>query len=88
MYARRVNGRTLTFGVSGMLWQDSLVMYDVETRSLWSHLLGEAMAGPLKGTVLGQVPSVMVDWKTWKSRHPQTTVLNLSRTSAAYRRSF
>lgn len=71
-----------------MLWQSSLVMYDVETGSLWSHLLGEAMSGPLKGAVLEQLPSVMTDWATWKAKHPQTTVINLSRTSREYRRSF
>ena len=30
-----------------MLWNRSLVMYDVETRSHWSHILGEAMQGEL-----------------------------------------
>ena len=48
MYARKTKERTLTFGVSGMLWNRSLVMYDRETKSLWSHMLGEAMQGRLK----------------------------------------
>jgi len=88
VYARRVNGQTLTFGVSGMLWNRSLVMYDPETDSLWSHILGEAMHGPLKGKQLEQVPSVMTDWQTWRNGHPESTVVTLSRTSREYRREF
>lgn len=88
MYARDVAGQTLTFGVSGLLWNRSLVMYDRETNSLWSHILGEAMQGRLQGTRLRQLPSVMTDWKTWSRDHPDTTVLWISRTSTEYRREF
>lgn len=80
--------KTLTFGVSGMLWNRSLVMYDRETNSLWSHILGEAMQGPLKGTELKQVPAVMTDWQSWSKQHPDSTVAALSRTSREYRREF
>lgn len=71
-----------------MLWQRSLVMMDLETRSLWSHLLGRAMRGALQGEELEMLPSLMTDWKTWQAEHPDTTVLNLSRTSREYRREF
>ena len=54
MYATKVEDKRLTFFVSGMLWQRSLVMQDKETGSLWSHILGEAMRGSLKGTSLEQ----------------------------------
>jgi len=81
-------GRELTFVVSGMLWQRSLVMLDLETRSLWAHLLGRAMSGPLQGQELEPIHSVMTDWKTWRDEHPDTTVLKLSRTSQDYQREF
>jgi len=74
----------LNFAVSGMLWNRSLVMKDMETGSLWSHLLGLCMRGPLEGAELALLPSMITDWKTWLSRHPQTTALNLSRTSTNY----
>lgn len=38
----------LTFGVSGMLWKDSLITYDRQTRSLWRHVTGKALKGPLQ----------------------------------------
>ena len=78
----------MNFGVSGMLWNRSLVMYDRETGSLWSHILGEAMEGRLKGTQLKQIPSVMTDWKTWRTQHSDSTVAWISRTSTEYRREF
>ncbi len=81
MYASDVGERKLTFAVSGMLWNRSLVMIDSETKSLWSHLLGESMQGPLKGEKLALIPSVITDWQSWRRDHPDTTVLNMSRTA-------
>lgn len=63
-------------------------MYDRETGTLWSHILGEAMQGKLKGTMLEIVPSAMTDWKSWKTRHPKTTVVMLSRTARQFRTDF
>jgi hypothetical protein len=76
VYARpKKDGKALVFGVSGKLWRDSLVMYDRSTLSLWSQVLGEAIAGPLKGTKLAQIPSEVTTWGAWKQRHPNTLVL-------------
>lgn len=69
----------LSFGVSGLLWNRSLVMWDAETKSLWSHILGEAKDGPMKGTKLEALSTELVTWKQWREQHPDTTVLNLSR---------
>jgi len=71
-----------------MLWNRSLVMQDVETNSLWSQILGEAMDGPLEGTRLETFPSDMVTWAAWKKEHPNTTVLAMSRTHRAYGKDF
>lgn len=85
MYASQVEERKLTFQVSGYLWQRSLVMRDIETETLWSHLLGRGMRGELEGVELKAVPSVMMTWGKWKKRHPQTTVLAMTRTVQHYR---
>lgn len=66
----------------------SLVMGDVETDSEWSHLLGRAMAGPLKGKTLDPIITDMVTWAVWRDEHPETTVLDMSRTSDNYTREF
>ena len=88
MYAVTVQGRALTFVVSGMLWNRSLVMMDLQTRSLWSHILGQAMQGPLKGASLEVIPSVLTTWRDWRRRHPDTTVLALPRSARAYEAAF
>lgn len=88
MYDRTVDDRVLTFRVSGKLWMRSLVMGDAETESEWSHLLGRAMAGPLKGKTLDPIITDMVTWEAWHDEHPGTTVLDMSRTSNNYTREF
>lgn len=63
-------------------------MMDLQTRSLWSHILGKAMQGELKGTRLESLPCDMVTWEAWRREHPKTTVLNLPRSSKEYRKTF
>ena len=79
VYSRKVEDRVLSFGVSGKLWRNSLVMYDRETETLWSHISGEAMAGPLKGKSLQAVAGTpRIQWKDWKRQHPDTKVLSVN----------
>ena len=75
MYAREIEGEAYTFGVSGKLLRNVLVMYDRETSSEWSQLLGEALTGPLKGTKLELVASSRMTWKEWRERYPNTLAL-------------
>ncbi len=77
MYARDVNGKTLTFGVSGKLIRNSLVMFDRETGTLWSHLSGEALDGPLFGQHLRQLLSEQTTWGRWRAEHPKTLMLDV-----------
>ncbi len=75
MYSREIDGQEYTFGVSGKLIRNVLVMYDRQTGSLWSQLLGEAVEGELKGTQLEFLPAWQTTWQEWKSRYPQTLAL-------------
>jgi hypothetical protein len=77
VYARDVNGRTLTFGVSGKLIRNSLVMFDRETGTFWSHLTGEALEGPLVGQHLQQLLSEQTTWGRWRAEHPKTLMLDV-----------
>lgn len=77
MYARPTHeGKPLTFAVSGMLWKSSLIMFDRETRSLWSHVTGKAVAGPLEGMQLTMLPAMHTTWGLWRANHPDTVVLD------------
>jgi hypothetical protein len=79
LYDRRVGGRTLTFGNSGMLWRGNKVMYDEETESLWSQHRGVPLAGEyLEADVELAVRSVtQADWADWRADRPDTLVLDL-----------
>ena len=55
-------------------------MMDTETKTEWSHILGRAMKGRLKGRQLEAIPADMVTWSAWKRDFPTTTVLAMKRT--------
>ena len=75
VYTREVDGQELTFGTSGKLYKDSLVMYDRQTGSLWTQVDGSVLRGRMKGSRLRRVPSVQTTWGEWKRMHPDTLVL-------------
>ncbi|MFT5050527.1 MAG: hypothetical protein ACI8QZ_001929 [Chlamydiales bacterium] len=77
VYAGKVEGDAVTLGVSGRLLEGNLIMWDSETNSLWSQISGEALHGDQSGKHLELVPSVFVDFGTWKKLHPKTQVLDL-----------
>ncbi len=53
-------------------------MFDRETGSLWSHLTGEAISGPLSGQRLTIVPSFQTTWGLWRKDRPKAQVLAVS----------
>jgi hypothetical protein len=70
-----VDGRTLTFGVSGKLADDDLVMYDRETDSEWKQSSGECIAGPFEGESLAVRPGSVLSWRQFRKSHPEGVVL-------------
>ncbi|MCC6921712.1 MAG: DUF3179 domain-containing protein [Nitrosomonas sp.] len=71
-----INGRQLQFGVSGLLYNNDVLMYDRQTQSLWSQILSQAVTGPMKGVELSAVPVTHTTWGDWRERHPNTLVLS------------
>jgi hypothetical protein len=78
-YARRLAGQELTFGVSGKLIMNALVMYDHPTESLWSQFLSLGVAGPLTGVRLELLSALQTGWGTWRELHPDTLVMDTGR---------
>lgn len=82
VFDRRVDGRTLEFGVSGLLYQSNVLLYDRRasggTESLWNQIQMRAVTGPAAkaGRALKLLPSTMTRWSDWRARHPRTTVLS------------
>jgi len=64
-----------TFGVSGLLYNSDVLLYDRQTRSLWSQIMGEAVAGPMQGTQLKPLPTKNTTWGEWRAEHADSLVL-------------
>ncbi len=75
-FTATASGRARHFGVSGLLYNSDVLLYDRETDSLWSQLMGQAISGPLKGTPLKQITMAHTSWGDWLGRHPDTLVLS------------
>ena len=72
----KINGKNLTFGVSGLLYQSDMLLYDRKTDSLWSQIKGEAVTGPMTGVRLKLLSSTQTTWGKWKKKYPETRVLS------------
>lgn len=72
----RVGDQPRQFGVSGLYFENNLMMFDAQTQSLWSQLSLGAQCGPARGTELRRVPVIETTWGDWRDRHPETTVLS------------
>jgi hypothetical protein len=75
VYSREIDGQEYIFGVSGKLIMNVMVMYDRQTGTLWSQLLGEAVEGELTGNRLEFLPAWQTTWADWKAQHPDTVAL-------------
>jgi hypothetical protein len=73
---RRIEGRVLEFGVSGLLLNSSLVMYDRQTETLWSHFAGRPLYGLLGEAELVDYPSTIVGFEAWRAANPDGLVLS------------
>lgn len=71
------SGERLEFGVSGLLYNSDVLMYDRRTESLWSRLRMEAVTGPRAGERLAWLPAERTSWQAWRRRYPMTDVLSL-----------
>ena len=69
-----IGGAPRIFGVSGLLLENNLIMFDRETESLWNQLLLGAQCGPERGKPLDPLPVIETTWGHWKDLHPTTTV--------------
>jgi hypothetical protein len=74
------------FGVSGLLVQSNLILFDRRRTdtlwwevgtpsSLWVQMMREARCGPDDGTSLPMYPSIEMTWGGWKALHPDTRVV-------------
>lgn len=76
VYKRTVKGRTLTFGVTGMLRNSAMIMYDRQTETLWQQFTGRALVGDLAGCKLEQIPSQLISFGQFTETNKHSKVLS------------
>lgn len=65
------------FGVSGLLFNNNLTMYDrTNQESLWPQMNRQAGCGPRTGRRLTMYPIVEMTWEGWRTLHPNTKVVS------------
>ncbi len=84
-FIAEVGGLPTPFGVSGLLYNSDVLMYDRRTNSLWSQLMSQAISGERKGDKLESLSISHTSWIDWRARHPSTEVLT---TETGYRRNY
>ncbi len=76
VFDRRVGDETFEFGVSGLLRNSDMIMYDRTTESLWQQFTGEGVVGELTGTQLTFLPSQIISYADFKAAYPDGKVLS------------
>ena len=87
VFDRRTELGEKEFGVSGLLYNSNVLMYDRrgQPESLWSQLKAEGISGPAAAKPLKALPLELTTWQHWVARYPQTTVLS---TDTGHRRNY
>lgn len=75
VYDRRIGGRAYTFGVSGMLRNSGMVMYDHDTETLWQQMTGVALVGEMVGSRLRRLPSQIISFAQFRLAYDNGRVL-------------
>ena len=69
-----VNGKPASFRLVGMDHFNAM-FEDEATKSWWQQATGIAIAGPLKGQALAEIPSQQLSLAAWLRLHPNSSVL-------------
>ena len=74
VYSTVVNGRRESFRLVGMDHFNA-VFEDETTKTWWQQASGEAIAGPLKGSALKEIPSRQLTVDSWMRQYPNSMVM-------------
>ncbi len=85
IWDRTIDGKTTTFGVSGLLYNTNIVPYDRETSSNWSQLFDRSINGTNSGKRPKNYMPLETTWATFKALYPNAEVMN---TNTGFNRSY
>jgi len=72
---RRLNGKTFEFGISGLLANSNVLLYDRTDQAIWSQVKLTAVSGPHAGESLKHLPFELTTFGEWRDEHPESDVL-------------
>ena len=75
-FESQIGDEVFKFGVSGLLRNSDLVMYDRNTESLWQQSSGRAIVGTMVGARLQYVPASVVTVGQLRSAYPDALVMS------------
>ena len=64
-----------TYGVSGLLYESNLILYDRETDSHWSQMLEESVEGLERGDRPQGIQVIETSMATWRAMYPGSLVM-------------
>ena len=75
-FVAQQGGKRMQFGVSGLLYNSDVLLYDRQTESLWSQLLRRAVSGEFVGATLASLPIQHTTWGDWRRQYPDSRALS------------
>jgi len=79
VFERQYGDEVIEFGISGLLFNSNVLLYDRAKQgpeSLWSQMASAAVTSAKSGQPLKRLPLEVTSWSDWAARHPNTLVLS------------
>jgi hypothetical protein len=76
VFDRTLDDEVLRLGVSGLLRNSDLIMWDDVTQSWWQQFTGEGIVGEYTGRQLDILPSLVISYELFTERYPEGEVLS------------
>ena len=75
---RRLDDQILEFGISGLLYNSNVLLYDRQDHALWSQIGFTALSGPHAGRRLNHLTNWSLGrFNQWETAHPDSSVVSL-----------
>ncbi|MCP5108189.1 MAG: DUF3179 domain-containing protein [bacterium] len=71
------NASNYTFGVSGLLYNSNLILYDRETSSNWAQMMIKCVNGDRIREIPAMIHVIETSWATWQQLYPNSLVVSL-----------
>lgn len=75
-FDRNINGTTVDFRITGLLYNSNTILSEFETFTDWSQMLRRGIRGDLSEVTLKDFQVLEMNWAKWKQLFPNSAVLN------------